>query len=62
MTPLIQFAPCFAPPNKLIGTRFLSLADTTHLIDVELALPAGQLSVAGAKLPDEVVAVGGRAG
>lgn len=29
---------------------------TPHLIDVELALPAGQLAVAGGEFPNEVVA------
>lgn len=62
MPPLIQFKPWFAPPNKLSDTCFPSSADPTHLVDVELALPTGQLSVAGAELPDEVVAGGGSAG
>lgn len=62
MPPLIQFTPWFAPPNKLSDTCFPSSADPTHLVDVELALPTGQLSVAGAELPDEVVAGGGSTG
>lgn len=38
------------------------MADPTHLVDVELALPSGQLSVAGAELPNEAVAGGRGAG
>ena len=38
------------------GSYVSSEQSPPHLIDVELALPAGQLPVAGGELPNEVVA------
>lgn len=53
-------SPACAPRPQWLGAMqpwaHPSFRRPPHLVDVELALPAGQLPVAGGELPDEVVA------
>lgn len=41
-------------------SSILRLREITHLIDIELALSSSQFSIAGCKLPNEIMAVGGK--